>query len=165
MRGLYPVALLLLISSALALSGCSVRKAEPQATSNPIDPEMKMFAFDPANVSVADRTATLEDFPKLLTVVGKSDAYHQWNEAFVQETQEAVQELLPGEALEEMFYVESGRGLEEVRIRLMKADAKIALLRLTTSNPQLAQVLQADLNQAIPNPPKLPDSEQTFPDE
>ena len=161
MRLLNSIGLMLIL--ALTSTGCSIRQAEDAPP--PLDPETKMFALDPANVSVADRTATMEQFPDLLVAVGKNHSYHQWDEEFIDSTTEEVSTLLPGEALEEMFYTESDRGLEEVRIRLMMVEENIAQVRLTTSNPQVAQVLQADMNKAVPNPPEVSKALETLSEE
>lgn len=138
-----------LLLCCVALAGCSIRKEEATDNPIPIDPDKKMFALDPTRVYLAEKSSDLASFDRLLKAAGESHSYHQWNESFLKETMVAVTELQPGEALEEMFYAESERGLEEVQIKLIKKEKDEAILRLTCSNPDLAAEMQADLNQAL----------------
>ncbi len=108
-----------------------------------------MFALDETNVSLAEKSSSLDEFPKLLAAAGKSHSFHEWNESFIDETMVAVKGLAPGEALQEQFYAESERGLEEVRIRLIKKDSTHAIVRMTCSNSSVVAEIQADLDGAL----------------
>ena len=137
---------------SLLLVGCAVREvtnnntAPAQNDQNVLpQSDQKMFAFDPSNVSLAEKSAPLADFPKLLRAIGSNHAYHQWDETFINETMKEINSLAAGEAIESSFYTESDRGLEEVQVRLIRKDDKTAQARLTVSNPAVAKVLQSDM--------------------
>lgn len=138
---------LLTLLALATLAGCSVRQAEtkPKAETLP-SPKTKMFALDESKVFLAERSSDLPNFDKLLAAAGKFHSYHEWNKEFLDDTMTQIKGLKKGEALDQSFYTESDRGLEEVRIKLIKEDPTHAILRMTCSNPDIVAEMQSDLN-------------------
>lgn len=131
------------------LAGCSVKEVGPEPGAELLDPDTKLYALDPDKLFLADRSATMEELGGVLAAVGKNHAYHEWTAQFIEETIEEVKKLAPGEILEDTFYTESSRGLDEVKIRLIKAEGDKAVVRLIVSDSGVAEELQADLDGAL----------------
>lgn len=153
----------------LLLTGCSIRSTEPQNGTQKLTDEqlreaakLETIPFDPTNVSLAEITVQISTMANQLAAIGKNHSYHNWTDVFINDSIAEVKTLAKGEILDSSMHTQTGNGLEEVKIQLIKKDPSSVIIRLTTSNPDLARKLQADLNSADNNPTPKNKSPETL---
>lgn len=140
---------------ALFLVGCSVKKvSDAEPITKLTDEQLREAAkretipLNPTSVSLAETTVAPPKLQSVLTAVGNNHSYHVWNKEFLTDTENQIKELASGEILESSMFTQTGNGLEEVQIRFIKKADGHVIVRLTTSNPDLAKKLQTEIDSA-----------------
>lgn len=131
----------------IILAGCTVSKVdETESDNQETFHQSEPIPLDKTNTFIAEKTSGEADIDPLLNKLDLFDAHRDWTAEDKHATKKEFNKLLIGEKLQSKIMADTDAGHVECEVFLIKPETGKIAVRIVCSDKNLAENLQAHLN-------------------